>query len=288
MTETAGTYHTDNQLPMTYSLESPHTLIALADDLSKFITEQHLSVKIQGKNFVTVEGWQFAGVSLGLVPVIQSIQNLSTVDEYKYQCSVNLIQVKSGEVVGTGYALCSNKEPNKRSFQEYAILSMSQTRAISRAYRNVLAWLMKASGFEPTPAEEIVDEFERPEPRSEPPRQQQPPGGVSNDRIAQVIEALNGKLVVAIRAGFGSEAIHPGKKSGLIRFYESHHQSKFVQHIKTFGDLKTVGDVLILMNQIPDERVHPMHARYWTESELLELEARVKEVAGDNQVSSEP
>ncbi len=32
---------------------------------------------------------------------------------------------------------------------------MAQTRAVGKAYRNILAWLMKAAGFEATPAEEM-------------------------------------------------------------------------------------------------------------------------------------
>ena len=57
--------------------------------------------------------------------------------------------------MAVGIALCSNKEKTKRYFDEYAILSMAQTRAIGKAYRNLLAWLMKAAGFEATPAEEM-------------------------------------------------------------------------------------------------------------------------------------
>ena len=32
---------------------------------------------------------------------------------------------------------------------------MAQTRAISKAYRNILAWIIRAAGYEPTPAEEM-------------------------------------------------------------------------------------------------------------------------------------
>jgi hypothetical protein len=32
---------------------------------------------------------------------------------------------------------------------------MAQTRSIGKAYRNLLAWLMKSAGFEATPAEEM-------------------------------------------------------------------------------------------------------------------------------------
>ena len=32
---------------------------------------------------------------------------------------------------------------------------MAQTRAIGKAYRNILAWIIRAAGYEPTPAEEM-------------------------------------------------------------------------------------------------------------------------------------
>jgi hypothetical protein len=57
--------------------------------------------------------------------------------------------------VSVGIAICSNKEGSKKFFDEYAILSMAQTRAVGKAFRNQLAWLMKAAGFEATPAEEM-------------------------------------------------------------------------------------------------------------------------------------
>ena len=54
-----------------------------------------------------------------------------------------------------GVAICSNKEANKRQWDEYAICSMAQTRATGKAFRNLLSWIMKAAGFEATPAEEM-------------------------------------------------------------------------------------------------------------------------------------
>ncbi len=51
---------------------------------------------------------------------------------------------------------------------EYAILSMAQTRAVGKAFRNQLAWLMKAAGFEATPAEEMDFVHEEPKKPSKP------------------------------------------------------------------------------------------------------------------------
>jgi hypothetical protein len=119
------------------------------------IKEKGLSSNIQGKQFVNVEGWQFAGASLGLMPIITLTTDLSKDDEIKYMATCEVRNITSGQLVATGIALCSNKEKTKRFFDEYAILSMAQTRAIGKAYRNLLAWLMKAAGFEATPAEEM-------------------------------------------------------------------------------------------------------------------------------------
>jgi hypothetical protein len=69
------------------------------------------------------------------------------------KCEVR--NINTGQLVATGVAICSNFEHSKKRFDEYAILSMAQTRAIGKAYRNLLAWLMKAAGFEATPAEEM-------------------------------------------------------------------------------------------------------------------------------------
>ena len=38
---------------------------------------------------------------------------------------------------------------------EYAILSMAQTRAIGKAFRNLIGWVIKMAGYESTPAEEM-------------------------------------------------------------------------------------------------------------------------------------
>ena len=138
-----------------YELINKDSMLKLSTELSQLIKEKGLSSNIQGKQFVNVEGWQFAGASLGLMPIITLTTDLSKDDEIKYMATCEVRNITTGQLVATGIALCSNKEKTKRFFDEYAILSMAQTRAIGKAYRNLLAWLMKAAGFEATPAEEM-------------------------------------------------------------------------------------------------------------------------------------
>lgn len=108
--------------------------VELSKSLSDFVQQNRLSVTIQGSNYLMVNGWQFALSLFGVVPIITETKEMNRynetgeVVEYRYYSSCNLVN-KDGNVVGRGDALCSNKEAKKRSFDEYAVLSMSQTRA---------------------------------------------------------------------------------------------------------------------------------------------------------------
>jgi hypothetical protein len=129
-----------------------------AKDVKKYILDNNLFVNIQGKNYVYVEGWQFMGGMLGIEAIPTELNNLNLdfdSQEYKYSCTVEL--KKDDRLVGRGYAICSNAEAKKKSFDEYAIASMAQTRAVGKAYRLKIGWLMKLTGYEGTPAEEILD-----------------------------------------------------------------------------------------------------------------------------------
>ncbi|HEX8349632.1 MAG TPA: hypothetical protein VF598_06710 [Hymenobacter sp.] len=138
-----------------YDISRSDETLHLATDLAKFIKDNKLSTTVQGKEFVNVEGWQYAGSRLGIVPIVDHVINVSTETELKYQAKVTLFDLRSGHTVGAGFAVCSNKESGKKFYQEFAIMSMAQTRAIGKAYRNILAWIIRAAGYEPTPAEEM-------------------------------------------------------------------------------------------------------------------------------------
>jgi hypothetical protein len=138
-----------------YDISRSDETMHLAVDLAKFIKENKLYQNIQGKEFVNVEGWQYAGSRLGIFPVVEHVLNVSNDAEMKYEAKVTLLNVRSGQTVGAGFAICSNKENGKKYYQEFAIASMAQTRAIGKAYRNILAWIIRAAGYEPTPAEEM-------------------------------------------------------------------------------------------------------------------------------------
>jgi hypothetical protein len=137
-----------------YQLENVSDLQKMSVVLKNHIIENKLFTPIAGKNYAHVEGWQFAGGLLGLYPKVVKVENLSNENEIKWLAEVEIINSKTKEVISKGFGLSSSKEPKRRGQDEYSVLSMAQTRAIGKAYRNILGWIMKLAGYEPTPAEE--------------------------------------------------------------------------------------------------------------------------------------
>jgi len=131
--------------------------VVMSKVLRDHIVQQSLFTNIKGKNFAHVDGWQFAGALMNTYPVVTRVKELSAEgDEVKWLAHCEIREYKTDKKVGFGSAVCSNKERNKKGFEEYAILSMAQTRAIGKAYRNRVGWIMKLAGYESTPAEEMV------------------------------------------------------------------------------------------------------------------------------------
>lgn len=102
-----------------------------------------------------MKGWQYAGSRLGIVLVVERVLSLGEEVEIKYQAKVSLLDLHRDCVVGAGFTVCSSLEDGRRGYQEFAIISMAQTRAVGKTFRNSLAWLVRAAGYEATPAEEM-------------------------------------------------------------------------------------------------------------------------------------
>ena len=142
------------------NLANPKDIMEFATNLKNLIVQNKLFTNIKGKNYVNVEGWQIAGAFTGTFPIVEKVENLSTGSAYKYRAEVTL-RDKDNNIVGSGMAICTNRESGKKNFDEYAVASMAQTRAVGKAFRMKIGWLLKIAGYETTPAEEmsqVIDE----------------------------------------------------------------------------------------------------------------------------------
>ena len=107
-----------------------------------------------GNKHLTIEGFQTAGLLVGVTAVVTHTERL---DDGTWKASAEAR--RDGLVVGAADALCSKAEKRWARADDYAILSMASTRAMSRALRAVVAPIIKLADptIETTAAEEMPD-----------------------------------------------------------------------------------------------------------------------------------
>ena len=66
-----------------YDIAKSDETLQLATDVARFIRENKLFLHLQGKEYVNVEGWQYAGSRLGILPIVEELTNLSDGQEVK-------------------------------------------------------------------------------------------------------------------------------------------------------------------------------------------------------------
>jgi hypothetical protein len=102
------------------------------------------------KRYVPIEGWQYAAALMGLSSRIVSV---SEKENGKWQAEAQVVN-KNGVVVCSGFSIL-NKEEHKWAKKDEDLANFIQTRAVSRALRNCLSYLIKAAGYSTTPSEEM-------------------------------------------------------------------------------------------------------------------------------------
>jgi len=137
---------------------APTTIIekakTIAEIVSGLIEEKKLYHTIQGRKYVRCEGWTTMGALFDLYPTITELKKEKNGKEVTYTATCE-IRRRDGQALTRAISSCSNMERGKRNMMEFQIASMAQTRAVSKAFRLALSWVMTLAGYEPTPAEEM-------------------------------------------------------------------------------------------------------------------------------------
>ena len=152
------------EIPMSVKIE---VATKVANTLAPLVREQGLAIKGLNKNrpeaeYVMVEGWEVLGTFLGIVPVTRIIEEIKNKHGHTvgYRARGTLYLnpiIKDDEIVGGTVIARAEAQADKNGWQKemFAIASMAQTRALGKAYRMGMSWIMKMAGFEGTPAEEM-------------------------------------------------------------------------------------------------------------------------------------
>lgn len=159
-------------------VQSPEAVIQRASEiasaLADIIRKRGLALKIRDAEYVKVDGWIAMGAMLGVIPRERETKRL---DDGSYEAAVDLVRAADGVVIGGASAVCGVDEKRWAEMPEYARRSMALTRAAGKAFRLAFSWIIALAGYEPTPAEEIVDVPAQP---SEPAKKdQKPPDAVT-------------------------------------------------------------------------------------------------------------
>jgi hypothetical protein len=124
---------------------------AMAETLKKVLVDQNLISRIKDREHVRVEGWTLLGTMLGVFPVCTWTRKVDDGWEARVEA-----RTLAGAVVGAAEAECLRSESTWKSRDDYALRSMAQTRATSKALRQPLGFVVSLAGFDPTPAEEAT------------------------------------------------------------------------------------------------------------------------------------
>ena len=127
----------------------------VADALKSVLESQNLIQNISGNNYVTVSGWSTLGTMIGIRVDIISVEPFPTKARFGYKAKVELIDGR-GNKVGEGEAIATSSGRQK---EEHAVYSMAITRAVGKAFRLSLAWIMELAGYSSTPYEEMPEEM---------------------------------------------------------------------------------------------------------------------------------
>ena len=163
-------------------------------------------VNIRGKQYPKIEWWTSVSASLGLFPRVLYSKRLDREDEIAYEAKVEVH--RNGQIIASGEAMCSNREERWRNADEYAIKSMSITRASGKAYRIPLSFLAVMAGLEVTPAEEMpLQDISTSIPK-------QSRANNQNDEFASE------KQQAAVRGLIENDRVYPNEKRQLHGFIE--------------------------------------------------------------------
>ena len=140
-------------LNMDYSFDDKiEVATKVAASLKNVIQTQGLAVKIGPSEYVTAEGWEVLGTMLGCTPYVESVEEIPVDHKHKFMYKAT-VSIRQGDTILSRASAMA--ERNNMQKDRPSVYSMAQTRALGKAYRMALSWIVKMADYEPTPAEEM-------------------------------------------------------------------------------------------------------------------------------------
>jgi hypothetical protein len=146
--------------PLPDMVRKPEAVLAEAKEAAKSLVEvvrqAKLARKFGGdKEHLFYEAWQTVGKFYGITAKVISSNYVEFGSAQGFEARAVAI-TRDGVEISAAESMCLSDEANWAKKPLFQLKSMAQTRACSKALRNVLAWVVVLAGFSPTPAEEMT------------------------------------------------------------------------------------------------------------------------------------
>jgi len=161
MAEETAIVAANNTMPELFAgspAERLRLAVSIADLLAPVIERRQLYVEISGRRYVLCEGWTTLAALVGVTPYVVWTRELTAGMGWEARAEVRRLD---GTPIAAAEAQCRRDERNWASRDDFALRSMAQTRAVAKALRLCLGWVMALAGYEATPAEEMLPEGEQ-------------------------------------------------------------------------------------------------------------------------------
>ena len=145
--------------------QNPREVVRDASEKSKvlknIVDQSGLSHNFGGaKNHLDFEAWCTVARFYGSAPEVISSRPIFRDDKlFGYESRACLKDLKTGVQYACVESMTAVDEMNWKDKPEYAIRSMSETRAMSKACRTAYSFVAVLAGYSPTPAEEMARSF---------------------------------------------------------------------------------------------------------------------------------
>jgi hypothetical protein len=112
------------------------------------------AMKIQGRRYIQIEGWQAIANAFGCVASARNVERV----EDGYRAIGQVVRVLDGKILAEAEGFVGDDESLWSKRPVFARRAMAQTRAMSRACRSAFGFVVTLmdAGLETTPAEEMT------------------------------------------------------------------------------------------------------------------------------------
>lgn len=143
-------------------LDKPRKDTRFAQESAKFLVDiikkNNWAKKLgDSSEHIQYEGWQTAGKYYGLSVKTHDAEYVELGGTWGFKAKASVVNEVTGVEVGSAEAYCMSDEYNWKNKPKFQLASMAQTRAGSKALRQILGFVVALAGYNPTPVEEMVE-----------------------------------------------------------------------------------------------------------------------------------